>query len=107
MKAKTIGFGIEPPKKECSDKNCPFHGNIKVRGRTFVGEIISAKFAASPTVEWRRWKHIPKYERYERSRTRIKVHNPKCIDAGVGDKVLIAECRPISKTKHFVIVKKV
>ncbi len=104
--AKNIGFGIEAPKKECDDNKCPFHGGLKVRGRTFVGKVISAKFAASPTVEWERLNFVPKYERYERTRTRIKVHNPKCIEAVVGDKVLIAECRPLSKTKHFVILKR-
>lgn len=104
--AKNIGFGIEAPKKECSDRKCPFHGELKVRGKAFYGEVISAKFAASPTVEWKRLKFVPKYERYERARTRIKVHNPKCIEAVVGDKVMIMECKPLSKTKHFVIVKK-
>jgi small subunit ribosomal protein S17 len=103
---KNIGFGIEAPKNECKDKKCPFHGDLKVRGRSFEGTVISAKFAVSPTIEWKRMNFVQKYERYERARTRMKAHNPKCIDAAVGDRVLIMECRPISKTKNFVIVKK-
>jgi len=38
--------------------------------------------------------------------SRITAHNPPCIGAKTGDKVKIAECRPISKTKSFVVVEK-
>ena len=51
--------------------------------------------------------YVPKYERYERRHSRIAAHNPDCINAKVGDKVKIAECRPLSKTKHFVVIEKV
>ena len=36
---------------------------------------------------------------------RYIVHNPTCIGAGVGDRVKIMECRPLSKTKHFCIIE--
>jgi len=45
--------------------------------------------------------------RYERRRGHIPSHNPPCIDAKEGDRVRIAECRPISKTVSFVVVEKV
>ena len=38
--------------------------------------------------------------------SRITAHNPPCLDAQRGDKVKIAECRPLSKTKNFVVVEK-
>ena len=41
-----------------------------------------------------------------RMNSRITAHNPPCIDAKTGDKVKIAECRPLSKTKNFVVVEK-
>jgi len=91
----------------CDDLHCPFHGKLSTRGRMFVGNVISAKAHKTITVEWERMKYIPKYERYTKERTRVKVHNPPCINAKEGDKVKIAECRPISKTKHFVVVEKV
>jgi len=94
-------------KEECNDKKCPFHGNLKCRGRTFTGTVISAKMHKTVTVEWS-WKHyIPKYERYENRRTRVKAHNPKCIDAKEGEIVKISECRPLSKTKNFVVIEKI
>ncbi len=106
MEAKSIGKGIEAPKKSCVDKNCPFHGEIKVRGRTFVGTVIASRMQKTATVEWSRKVLIPKYERYTKKRTRIKAHNPDCIKAEDGDIVKIIETRPISKTVTFVIVEK-
>ena len=81
--------------------------SIKTRGRTFTGVVVDAKMQTTATVEWPRRKYVTKYERYEMSRTRIKAHNPADIDAKKGDIVKIVECRPISKTKHFIIVEKV
>ena len=28
--------GVKPPARECNDKNCPFHGNLKVRGLSLI-----------------------------------------------------------------------
>ena len=33
-------------------------------------------------------------------------HNPPCIGAVGGDRVTIAECRPISKEVNFVVVER-
>jgi small subunit ribosomal protein S17 len=75
------------------------------RGATFTGIVKSAKMSKTVTVEWERRKFIPKYERYEKRRTRIKAHNPEHINAKEGDKVVIKETKPISKTKHFIVVE--
>ncbi|MFH8110199.1 MAG: 30S ribosomal protein S17, partial [Candidatus Aenigmatarchaeota archaeon] len=40
-------------------------------------------------------------------RTRVYAHLPPCLDVKVGDKVKIAECRPLSKIKHFVVIEKI
>ena len=40
-----------------------------------------------------------------KKRTKMRVHNPPCIDASVGDKVTVMECKPLSKTKKFVIIE--
>ncbi len=98
-KEKKIG------KKTCSDKHCPFHGNLKLRGRVFVGDIIKVNVHKTAVVEWLRLFYIPKYERYEKRRTRLHVHKPDCVDVKVGDKVKIMESKPISKLKNFVIIE--
>ena len=46
----------------------------------------------------------PKYGKYVRRRTVLHVHDEKN-ESHVGDKVEVAECRPISKTKTWVLLR--
>jgi small subunit ribosomal protein S17 len=46
----------------------------------------------------------PKYGKYIKRRTKIGVHDEHN-NSGVGDVIEIAECRPISKTKNWRLVK--
>jgi small subunit ribosomal protein S17 len=105
--ARNIGIDVKPSTKVCQDKNCPFHGKLPVRGKIIEGIVVSAKAAKTAIVEKEYFHYIPKYERYERRHSRIAAYNPECIDAKEGDRVKIAECRPLSKTKAFVVVEKV
>ena len=105
MKTKGIGIKVRTPKKSCDDNKCPFHGNITVRGRIFIGVVVSKDLNKTATVLWSRTVNLPKYERSEKRRTRIRVHNPPCINAKINDTVKIAETKPLSKTKHFVIIE--
>lgn len=109
MKGKVRNIGIEakPPKNFCTDKNCPWHGSLSVRGKILEGVVVSAKAQKTVIVRRDYLHYLPKYERYERRHSRIPAHNPPCIDAKEGDWVKIAECRPLSKTKHFVVIEKV
>lgn len=99
----------KPVKKKetpsCKDVRCPTHGNLKLRGRTFTGVVISDKMPRTINVEWPRQIYLSKYERFEKRRSRVKAHVPECVKVKVGDKVRVAECRPISKTKNFVVVE--
>ena len=101
-----IGLEVEKPKGECKDAVCPWHGHLKVRGRTFIGIVASAKVPRTAVIEWDYYHHIQKYERYERRKSSVAAQNPLCINAKPGDEVRIAECRPLSKTKKFVIIEK-
>ncbi len=105
MKNKKIGIEVDLPKQECNDYHCPFHGTLKVRGRIFNANVTKTDINKSATVEFLNFYYIPKYERYEKRTTRLKVHNPPCINAKIGDYVKIMESRPISKTKTFVIIE--
>lgn len=104
-KTKTIGLDVKAPEKKCNDKHCPFHSSLKVHGRMFTAKVIRDVIHKTSRVEFTRLFYLPKYERYERRRTRIRVHVPDCVDVKKGDTVLITETRPISKTKKFVIVE--
>ncbi|WP_457591292.1 30S ribosomal protein S17 [Geoglobus sp.] len=103
---RDIGINVKAPEKECDDKNCPFHGNLSVRGQIFRGRVVKT-YEKSAVIERELIRYVPKYERYLKKRSKMHAHNPPCIDARPGDIVTIAECRPISKTKSFVIVEKV
>lgn len=103
---KSIGIDVEAPKDTCTDENCPFHGTLSVRGNFFRGEVVSDSMQKTVTVEWTRRVYVPKVERYLLKKTRVKAHNPSCIGAEKGDKVLIGETRPLSKSKNFVVLQK-
>ena len=103
---RNIGIALEQPKQKCNDIRCPFHGTLSVRGRQFTGTIVSTKMRKTAVMEFERLSFLRKYERYEKRRTKLKVHNPECINAKEGDIVGVMECRPLSKTKNFVIIQK-
>ncbi|MBS3051984.1 MAG: 30S ribosomal protein S17 [Candidatus Aenigmarchaeota archaeon] len=106
-KAKDIGYDVELPKKTCNDVNCPFHGKLPIRGKILEGVIVSDRMQGTAIVRRDYLHFISKYERYEKRKSRISAHNPVCVDAKKGNKVRIAECRPLSKTKHFVVIEKI
>lgn len=70
------------------------------------GVVVSDKMQKTVTVKLEYAHKVPKYERYERRTSKIHAHNPPCINARIGDRVKIAECRRLSKTKAFVVVQK-
>jgi small subunit ribosomal protein S17 len=102
---KAIGIQAKNPEKKCNDPHCPHHGSISLRGRIFTGTVTSDRMARTVTVEWPRRSYIPKYERYEKRRSKVKAHNPECINAKQGQKVRVMETRPISKTKKFAVIE--
>ena len=107
MTYRDIGVDAKPPEKECNDPNCPWHGNLKVRGQMMEGVVVSDKMKNTVVVEREYLRYVKKYERYEKRRRRYHVHNPPCIDAKVGDKVRFMECRLLSKTVSFVVIEKI
>jgi small subunit ribosomal protein S17 len=97
---------LKKPKRSCEDKNCPFHGELAVRGRILEGDVVSAKMEKTVVVRRDYLYYVPKYKRYERRHGHVSAHNPPCLEAKDGDRVRIAECRPLSKTVSFVVVEK-
>ena len=96
---------LKKPDLECSEKDCPFHGTLAVRGRMLEGTVVSTRMQKSCVVQLNYTRYDPKYERYSRMRSRITAHRTTCLPVKVGDVVRIAECRPLSKTKSFVVVE--
>ena len=92
-------------KETCNDKHCPFHAGFNTHGRALVGKVIKLNSAKTAQIETQKLAYLSKYERYEKKRIRLHVHCPPCIKLKLGDKVRVMECRPISKTKNFVVIK--
>jgi small subunit ribosomal protein S17 len=99
-----IGVGVPAPKQTCTDVNCPFHGTLPVRGKVMEGKVVSTRAQRTAIIEREYPKLLTKFERYERRHSRVSAHKPDCLNVKEGDVVMIAECRPLSKTKHFVVV---
>jgi small subunit ribosomal protein S17 len=107
QKVRNIGIKVEKPKKSCDDIKCPFHGELPVRGKIFIGTVVNDKAPKTVIVRWEYTRYNTKYEIYERRHSRVLAYCPLCIDAKKGDTVKISECRPLSKTKSFVVIEKV
>ena len=72
--------------------------------KTLTGVVVSNSGDKSITVAIDfKIKH-PKYGKYVKRRTKLAVHDEQN-QAGVGDLVEIAECRPYSKTKSWRLVR--
>ena len=72
--------------------------------RTLTGRVISNKMDKSIVVKIERRVKHPVYGKYVSKTTKIKAHDEKN-ECNEGDKVTIAESRPISKTKSWTLVK--
>jgi small subunit ribosomal protein S11e len=107
---KNVGLGIKTPKTAIEgdyiDKKCPFTGNVSIRGRILRGVVASVKMERTLIVRRDYLHYVPKYDRYEKRHKNIPVHLSPAFEAvKVGDIVTIGECRPLSKTVRFNVLK--
>ena len=72
--------------------------------RTVVGVVASDKGNKTIKVVVNYQTKHPKYGKYLKRRTVLHAHDEKN-DAKEGDTVEIAECRPLSKTKHHRLLR--
>ena len=73
--------------------------------RKLQGTIVSTKMQKTVVVEVERIKEHPKVKRRYKVHKKYKAHIEKG-DFKKGDKVIIEECRPISKDKHWKVLKR-
>jgi small subunit ribosomal protein S17 len=74
------------------------------KGRVLKGVVVATKMQDTITVAVERYVMHPKYKKFMR-RTKKFLVDDKGNTAKEGDTVEIRETRPISKRKHFVLVK--
>lgn len=73
--------------------------------KKLTGIVISDKMQKTVVVEVERVKEHPKYRRKYKVHKKYKAHDEKG-EFKAGDKVVIEECRPISKDKNWKVITK-
>ncbi|TXG62220.1 hypothetical protein EZV62_013583 [Acer yangbiense] len=93
---KSIGLGFKTPRDAIEgtyiDKKCPFTGTVSIRGRILAGTCHSAKMNRTIIVRRNYLHFVKKYQRQE-------------LLTKEGDHVIIGQCRPLSKTVRFNVLK--
>mmetsp|Transcript_40767 Transcript_40767/g.96951 ORF Transcript_40767/g.96951 Transcript_40767/m.96951 type:complete len:158 (-) Transcript_40767:92-565(-) len=106
---KSVGLGFKTPKEAINgtyiDKKCPFTGNISIRGSILSGVVKSTKMERTLIVRVNYLHYIKKFQRYEKRHTNIAAHVSPCFRVNDGDIVTIGQCRPLSKTVRFNVLK--
>ncbi|OMO60593.1 Ribosomal protein S17 [Corchorus olitorius] len=111
---KSIGLGFKTPREAIEgtyiDKKCPFTGTVSIRGRILAGTCHSAKMMRTIIVRRNYLHYIKKYQRhdpalYEKRHSNIPAHISPCFRVKEGDHVIIGQCRPLSKTVRFNVLK--
>ncbi len=74
--------------------------------RHLMGIVVSDKMAKTVVVRVERIKKHPKYHKRYKVHKTYKAHDEKK-EYKINDKVVIEECRPISKDKRWRVVKKI
>jgi small subunit ribosomal protein S17 len=72
--------------------------------RTKTGRVVSNKMDKSVIVLLERQIKHALYGKYIKRSTKVQAHDEEN-DCAEGDKVLIAECRPLSKSKSWRVIE--
>lgn len=76
----------------------------ETKTRTLTGKVISDKCDKTVTVIVERKVKHPVYGKYVRRSTKFHAHD-EANTAAQGDTVTIQECRPMSKTKSWLVLE--
>jgi len=82
------------------------NNNAEKRGRIIKGLVVSDKMNKTVVVAVLSLKEHPKYRKRYKSTKRYKAHDENN-EYKVGEKVLIQECRPISKDKRWKVIGRI
>merc|ERR1712046_382219 len=106
---KNVGLGFKTPKEAIEgtyiDKKCPFTGNVSIRGRILTGVVQSTKMKRTLVIRRDYLHYITKYQRYEKRHKNLAAHVSPCFRVKEGDTVVVGQCRPLSKTVRFNVLK--
>jgi len=106
---KNVGLGFKTPREAIEgtyiDK-CPFTGNVNIRGRILTGTVLKMKMQRTIVIRRDYLHYVRKYNRFEKRHKNMSVHLSPCFrDVKLGDIATVGECRPLSKTVKYNVVK--
>jgi len=106
---RSVGLGFKTPREAIEgtyvDKKCPFTGNVSIRGRILTGVVTSTKMRRTVVVRRDYLHYVRKYNRYEKRHKNISAHCSPCFRIESGDIVTVGQCRPLSKTVRFNVLR--
>ena len=106
---KNVGLGYKTPKEAINgdyvDKKCPFTGNVSIRGRILRGVVKSTHMKNTLIIQRNYLHYQSKYQRFEKRHKNLPCHVSPCFRVNVGDTVEVGQCRPLSKTVRFNVLK--
>ncbi|XP_005085642.1 40S ribosomal protein S11-like [Mesocricetus auratus] len=106
---KNIGLGIKTLKEGTEgtyiDKKCLFTGKFSIRGQILSGVVTKMKMQRTTVIHQDYLHYIRKYNHFEKHHKNMSVHLSPFRDVQIGDIVMVGECRPLSKTVHFNVLK--
>ena len=102
-------MGFKTPKEAIEgsyiDKKCPFVGDVSIRGKILSGTVVSTKMHRTIVIRREYLHYVTKYNRYEKRHKNVSAHVSPAFRVQVGDIVTVGQCRPISKTVRFNVLK--
>eukprot|EP00972_Heterocapsa_arctica_P026349 3879269-Heterocapsa_arctica.AAC.1 len=106
---RNVGLSFPTPKeaKEGNyvDKKCPFTGNVSIRGKILKGMVVSEKMRRTIIIRRNYLHYIKKFNRFEKRHSNLAAHCSPCFEVKEGDIVTVGQCRPLSKTVRFNVLK--
>ncbi|KAG8758612.1 hypothetical protein FRC14_007740 [Serendipita sp. 396] len=106
---KDIGLGYKTPQEAINgtyiDKKCPFTSEVSIRGRILTGRVVSTKMNRTIIIRRDYLHFIPKYHRYEKRHKNLAAHVSPAFRVELGDTVTVGQCRPLSKTVRFNVIR--
>jgi small subunit ribosomal protein S11e len=79
---------------------------VAIRGRILTGVVRKMKMQRTIVIRRDYLHFVRKYSRFEKRHRNMSVHLSPCFrDVEIGDVVTVGECRPLSKTVKFNVLK--
>ena len=91
-----------PSEEESSSKSPPQSTHVN---RVSRGMVISTKMKNTVIVRRDYLHYVKKYNRFEKRHSNVAVHASPCFRIKEGDIVVAGQCRPLSKTVRFNVLK--